>query len=82
MDANQAVINVGAVLNKARDYGLGRGRLVARDKEIIFIAFGPDREGDIPINHLSSKDLWHGPSSAKWNHIEDRIRDLILEGVL
>lgn len=82
MDANQAVIDVGAQLEEARTNGTTCARLVARDGDILIVGEAAVQESDIAIDHLSAKDLWHGLSVPKWKHIEDRIRSLLLKGVL
>lgn len=82
MDPNQAVIDVGAQLNEARNNGESAARLVVRSRDILLIGLAAIQDSDIIITHLSSREVTYGPTSTKWNHIEDRIRDLILEGVL
>jgi len=82
MDANDAVLEVGAQLEEARDAGTMCARLVLRDGKILIVGEAAVQDSDLSIGHLSSKDLWHGPSVPKWKHIEDRIRDLILKGLL
>ena len=82
MDANDAVIVVGKQMEKARDKPEPCSRLVVRDGVILIVGYMAHRRSDIEIDHLSQKDLMFGPSTPKWNHIENRIRDLILEGAL
>lgn len=82
MCPNQAVIDVGALLKETRPDGIPCARLIVRNKKISLVSKCSVQPSDIHIVHLSERDLMFGLSTPKWNHIEDRICDLILEGVL
>ena len=82
MDANDAVMDIGTRLEEARTNGAMCARLVVRNGEILLVGLSAGQDGDILIDHLSSKSVTYGPSTPKWKHIEDRIRELMLEGLL
>ncbi|MBA7627284.1 hypothetical protein ES703_34746 [subsurface metagenome] len=82
MDANQAAMDIGVLLEETLPENVPCARLVVDDGVILLVGHFAYKDSDIFIAHLSEKDLRHGLSSPKWNAIEDRIQWLISKGLL